>query len=235
LVLIIAGTVGWYSMARIGDARVVGKLEAEITKRGEPLGLSELARAYPPVPDEENAAIALLDVWEKEDEPRWSAFRQQKRLLPGASEVKFDTDLPYLGETKFIAGQQLTDESREAVNRFLSERAGHIAAVRAAIRRPRSRFPIALEDGPAVLLLPHLGPIKTEAQSLRLVALMARSRTTGVRHLRRWKTSFASPTRWPRNPSRSVSCFGRQCWRLPSVERKICYAAGRCPLTSLTA
>ena len=154
--------MGWYAIARIGDARVVSKLEAEIAKRGEPLGLAELARAYSPVPDEENAATALIEVWEKEDPARWSAFRQQKRALPGASEVKFDPALPYLGKTKFIAGQQLTDVSRQAVNRFLSERAAHIAAVRAAIQRPRSRFPIALEDG-AVMLLPQAD---TESRSV---------------------------------------------------------------------
>ncbi len=173
LLLIIIGAAGWYAIDRIRDARAIGKLEAAIAKRGEPLTLRELARSYPPVPDEENAAVALLDVWEKEDQPYWSAFRQQKRPLPSRPEKKFDTNLPYLGEVKFTTGQQLTAASRQAINRFLSERRDHIAAVRAAVQRPHSRFPIALEDGPAVLVVPHLSAIKGEAQSLRLVALLA--------------------------------------------------------------
>src|SRR2546423_10476087 len=82
LLLLIGVPLAWYISGRVRDRNAVRRLEAEIRKKGEPLTLKELAATYLPIPDEENAAVILLELWEKEDPAFWGAFRKDVRPLP---------------------------------------------------------------------------------------------------------------------------------------------------------
>jgi hypothetical protein len=169
---LLAVAVAWYAFGRIKESRYVKRLEAQIRQKGEPLTLADLAAKYPTIPDDQNAAIPLLKVWEQDDPNLWQAFRRKERPLPHRLLRSFDPDLPFLGQHKFEVGQALTPASRQAAKEFLSARAAHLDAIRVALARPKCRFPVDVEEG-FDALLPHLAEIKEEAQTLRIEALIA--------------------------------------------------------------
>jgi len=176
LLLFILLAVFWYIAGRLRDSREVHRLEAEARKKGEPLTLAELARAYPPVPDPQNAAIVLIQLWAQEDPAYWSAFRAGRRPLPRRREHDYDPALPILGRGSVKPpGQEMAAGAIQAMGTFLQEQAVHLATVRSALALPRSRFPIKIEDGFAALF-PHLSALETEARWLRIASLYAGDR-----------------------------------------------------------
>lgn len=151
------------------------KLEAEGRNRGEPLTLSELATNYPAIPDGENAVIALMDIWKKDDPEFWDAFRSGVRPLPERTPAVYDQNLPVIGSKgpRYSRRDALSPESRIALETFVKSNAVRSAAIQAALRdRPKVRFPVQVTDGVAALL-PHLAWLKTEAQHLRLETILA--------------------------------------------------------------
>src|SRR5207245_7355731 len=61
--------VGW----RVTNSSAVRRLEREVRRQGDPLTLSELARTYASIPDEQNATLPLLEIWEAEEPEFWRA------------------------------------------------------------------------------------------------------------------------------------------------------------------
>src|SRR6266852_3640600 len=78
----VAAAFVWYLSVRISNHSAVKRLEAKIRARGEPVTLEELAASFPPVPDDQNAAVALLDAWEKTYPAFWKAFRDGTSPMP---------------------------------------------------------------------------------------------------------------------------------------------------------
>jgi hypothetical protein len=163
-----------YAVARLHDASVSARLEAQARQKGEPVTLAELAGIYPPIPDAGNAAIPLIELWKKADPDLWTAFLEGKRLVPTARRINYPEDLPYFGSKAGWPerGAPLPPASKKSALDFLQAQAGHLTAVREALRRPHSRFPIRIEEG-FNALYPHLSPLKREAQCFKLEALVA--------------------------------------------------------------
>lgn len=182
LVLIIAAiplfpvvvAVVWYASTRMSNNTAVRKLEQEARQRGEPITMAELATNYPPVPDQENAAVALVQIWTKDEPERWAAFEAGAQELPTRPEKQYDPALPYLGANarKVPRDQALSAESLAVAELFLAESTAHRDAVRVALRKPHFHIKINFEAGPAALL-PHLAQIKQEVASFRIEALIA--------------------------------------------------------------
>jgi hypothetical protein len=170
----VIGLIIGYGNFRVSNAKAVQRLEAGIQQKGEPLTLAELAARYPAIPEEENAAVPLLQVWEKEDPTLWQAFRRGERVLPTPSMPDLPPDLPFVGgrAPRLSRTTPLPQASREAAEAYLAEQAEHLAAVRLALRRPRCRFPVKITDG-YFALLPYLARIKREAQNFRIVEALA--------------------------------------------------------------
>ena len=131
LLLLIGVPLAWYVTGRVRDRNAVRRLEAEVRKKGEPLTLKELAAMYPPVSEEQNAAVILLNLWEKEDPTFWGAFRKDVRPLPTPIKPSYDPELPFLGKNgrRFKSGQKLSPAS---MSWFLPARAGASSRARAA-------------------------------------------------------------------------------------------------------
>jgi hypothetical protein len=169
VVIALIALVGWYAIARIVDRSAIRRLEAKARARGEPLTINELIATLPNIPDEENAALKLIAVWAEDNPQFWKSFLSGGRPEPPA-EPEYDPALPYLGKIRLTPGQQLTVVSLRASDSYLSSRSNHIQAVRLALKAPRARFPIRLQETYNVLV-PHLRRLKTEAMIFRLQAL----------------------------------------------------------------
>ena len=63
----VIGCLIWYISYRAGNSSAIRRLEAKATKRGEPITLAGLAVQHPPIPDAENAAIPLMELWKEAD------------------------------------------------------------------------------------------------------------------------------------------------------------------------
>lgn len=163
---------------RISNASAVRKLEAEIKRKGEPLTLADLAVTYPPIPDEENGAVLLVELWKKEDPEFWTAFLNGVRPLPTRPDPRWDDALPLLGaEARRISRTtELTPENLAAAAAFVEERAEHFEKLRQALRKPKFRFPIKITDG-INTLIPHLGHVKSDAQGFQIEVLLASPRS----------------------------------------------------------
>ncbi len=151
------------------------KLEGEARKRGEPLTLSELATNYPAIPDGENAAIALMEIWEKDEPEYWQAFRAGTRPLSQRKNVEWDPILPVVGVE--VRNQPRTTayspESIAVAESFLGSNHVRMAAVqRVLMERPKVRFPVKFTDGLAALM-PHVAQLRTESQAVRVAAALA--------------------------------------------------------------
>jgi len=174
----------WYINLRTSNTTAVRKLEQDVRQRGEPLTLAELQTNYPAIPEGENAAVALREIWHEDDPEFWDTFEAGASTLPERRDVVYDPALPYLGSDgrKVPRDQPLSPEALAAVDSFLSTNAIRFEAVRAALRRPRFHFPIEFEDGPAALL-PHLARLKGEAMNFQVAALAAAERGENTKAL----------------------------------------------------
>lgn len=163
-----------FASYRVSNASAVRRLEAEIKRKGEPLTLADLAATYPPIPDEDNGAVLLVELWKKEDPEFWNAFLDGVRPLPARQEPRWDAALPLLGADarRISRTTVLQPTNLLAAEAFLEAQKEHIELVRQALRKPKFRFPIVLTDGYAALL-PHLALVKREAQTLHVGALLA--------------------------------------------------------------
>lgn len=173
LVLLVVLVIA-YASFRFANTSAIRKLEAEVRAKGEPLSLAELQAGYAPIPDEDNAAIALIQIWQQEEPEFWEAFLAGNSNLPEHPLKKYDPALPYLGsEAKNIPrGETLNSDSLAVADEFVITNAVRFAAVQAALLRPQFRFPVNIPDGLAALL-PHLFALKQEAGYFQIAALAA--------------------------------------------------------------
>lgn len=173
LALPLVGVVSWYVAGRIGDARQVRLLEGQARAKGEPLAISELMASLPPVPEAENAALALIEIWSREDPEYWKAILSDKPPVPEKTPRRYDAHLPYLGkEGKVARGEPLSEETIAAARKFLEENRERMNAVRAALRKPKARFPVRYFDAFSAFYA-HLAPLKQEAQYFKIESLLA--------------------------------------------------------------
>jgi hypothetical protein len=96
LLIVLAGLTPLL-VFRLSSAKAIHRLEANARAKGEPLTLAELAAKYRSVPEEENAAIPLLEIWKKEDPVFWQAYRSGQRKLPTPAEQPVPPAVPILG------------------------------------------------------------------------------------------------------------------------------------------
>jgi len=167
----------WYVSYRISNTRAISRLEAKARASGEPLTLAALAARYPPIGDEENAAVPLLALWQQEEPAFWQAFLSGRQPLPQKATPKLDDNLPVLGPKHAALSRTnaLPPASIAAAEAYCREHAEHREAVRAALQRPRFRFPIRITDGFATLL-PHLSLLTVEAKGFHLATIVAAER-----------------------------------------------------------
>lgn len=166
----VAGVLFW----READSKALARLEAEIRQRGHPVTLDELAARHPPIPEERNAAEALMDLWQRNDPVFWRAFRTGATQLPKDHTNTWDPSLPFLGAgmLRIPRSTVMDPDARRAAEVFLSEDPSRLAEVRAALARPECRFPVILTNGFGALM-PHLKSIRTEASRLRIGVAVA--------------------------------------------------------------
>lgn len=174
----VVAMFGWFLHFRSSGASAVQRLEAQIRERGEPLTLTELAATYPSPPDQDNGAVALLNLWEQEAPAYWAAFREGKTTLPSRPPTRYAKALPFLGSGAGHISRtaSLPPASVAAATAYLKAHKAHIEAVRAVLREySQFRFPIQLTNG-VMTLLPHLSKLRWEAENFRIHGLMAAER-----------------------------------------------------------
>lgn len=173
----------WWSVQN----RAVGTIQAGIASKHEPLTAAELAAKYPPIPDEQNAAIALLDVWEREQGEYWAQFRRGEK--PTASRPSETAGLAQEVTASLLAtlhpGSSLDPVVLAAGDSQIEQIRPHLDAVHTALSREQGQFPLRFADGPN-MLLPHLSQLKREAIQFQIQALLASEHgdpTTAIRAL----------------------------------------------------
>jgi len=173
LIALVLIFVAWYAIGRLVDKAAVRRLETKARKAGQPLTVKEFVATLPEVPDEENTALALIEIWKGDDPDYWAAFLAGERP-ERPKERQYDPDLPILGRNSGspAPGQQLSSLSQTALEKYIEAQSNRIEAIRTALRRPHARYPIRFDETFSALL-PHLPQVKAEAQTLRLAALRA--------------------------------------------------------------
>lgn len=156
---------------RVSNGSAVKKLEARIKAKGEPLTLKDLEAARTKLPDHENGALALMDIWAKDDPTFWEAFRSGKEPMPQRiermrEEGAYLATIAKIGKSTPIPKEDLTE-----MQAYLAGRKEHIEAVRQALRYPKFQFPIQIAMGYAADLS-HLSELRYEAETLRLLAFI---------------------------------------------------------------
>lgn len=174
LLLAVVIPVGIFVVWRVGVSRDIRRLKAKARADGEPITLHELAATRKPIPDNENAAVALMDIWQDEDPAFWKAFRAGKRNLPDRVEPKFNPNLPILGKHAVRDGYQLpwSKDQLTAARAFISTNRTRSERIRAALDRPKAQYQINLLDG-FTMLIPHDLMIKREASRLEIGAMLS--------------------------------------------------------------
>ena len=147
-------------------ARQPGDLEQRLAgyrAAGQPVTLAELDASYPAVPDAENAAPPLLEA------------------ISGWRSVT-DTNLPIsgLGPGYPRRGVPWPAPVLAAARAELASNAVPLAALHAALERPRNRYPVDLRNS-ASIPATHLGPVKQVARMLTLEARFAAETGDAVR------------------------------------------------------
>jgi hypothetical protein len=180
VLLPILTTLTPYLYFRLSNSKAIHRLEAQAHQKGEPLTLKELTAKYPTIPDDQNAAIALLELWEKENPAFWQAYHNGEKKLPERKSVPVSPALPFLGSEarRLFRSVPLTAASREAAQAYLDDHSNHLHAVRLALNRPRCCFRVNLTNfaDASLALLPYLPQMRSEAQNFRIAATLALDR-----------------------------------------------------------
>ncbi len=169
--MILSFPIAAHLWFRIDNATTVSQLERAARAKQSPLTLSDLSKQYSPVPDDQNAAIPLLEIWRRDNPNYWKAFENGSSALP---EMKPDPEIfkqtPGFGinSNALLENRPLLEEVKVHVAATQSRR----EAVRQALKRGNARFVIQFEDG-LDTLLPHLKCIVREATEFHLEAMVA--------------------------------------------------------------
>ena len=173
LVVLFACYLGY----RLKNSSAVTRLEKLAHARGEPVSLAEVEAKLPQVADEDNAAVAVLELWKSEEPEFWQAFLDGTRPMPKRKIVSVDPKIPIVGMSgeKASRTKAMSAAGLAAGEAHLKAKAAHLQKVREALRRPQCRFPLRITEG-FQALLPHLSVLKGEAQLFRLEAAVATER-----------------------------------------------------------
>lgn len=165
---------------RLSLANDIRALEQKIRDAGEPLTLAELAATRPAVPDEENAAVALIGIWAAERTGDLATPDREPQESKSPWSV-LSPQLPVLRSGEHNESEQLpwTEEQRAAADEFLRSIHDRQERIRAALRLPHTRFPGSIPASYGALQ-PHLGKVRFECAILRLAALDAAGRTNAT-------------------------------------------------------
>lgn len=143
-------------------ANVENGLRAECRERKEPLTFTEVAALYPEFKDEENAAVALMELWTEED-PTFP-MRMRHAL---ENEGQFINEIPpELGKpADWFTREEITDDDWKLLDEYLENFAGKRPRLLAALNRPSSRFPVVMTDHWG-MQMPHVPMIRLECNRL---------------------------------------------------------------------
>lgn len=171
--LLLALLVGVFALFLHRSGSRIHLYESLARMRNEPLTWEEVARTYAPIPDDENAAVPLLNLWRSEDPEFWAAYEAGGRNSPGN---KPEPPIPF---------PKAPDGLGPLAN-HVAARWEHREAVRQALERKSFRFPMRITDG-FPELPPHLFQIKREAQEFQAESWVATERgdiTTALRAIK---------------------------------------------------
>ncbi len=163
----------WHISFRIRTNNAIKRLETKARANGEPWTLVEVAATYyGPIPDEENAAIPLMALWEEEDPELWKAFRDGAHSLPSRVTKDIPEGLPVFSRSwrRPSGTNGMKKAEAELMSAFIGQNSDHLDRLHQALQLRRARFPVKIENGHGALL-PHLRPIMEESRLLRLECL----------------------------------------------------------------
>lgn len=171
--LLLALSFGVFALFLHRSGSRIRQYESFARIRNEPLTWEEIARTYALTPDEENAAVPLLNVWRNEDPEFWAAYEASGRNLSGN---KLEPPVPF----------PETPNGLEPLATHVAARRDHREAVRHALELKSFRFPMRITDG-VPELPPYLSRIKREAQEFQAESWVAIERgdiTTALRAIK---------------------------------------------------
>ena len=148
--LVLAGLIAWSLIFQGPDPRI----EA-LRKQGYPVSLAELDKAYLPVPDAENPALACVKAFE---EPFFADTGSS-----GGAAIDADALPP--------RGQPFTDEGKKELADALAENSEALKLLHAVPVSSRSRYPVDLTTG-FNTVMPYLGKLKKAASLLGAEAIL---------------------------------------------------------------
>ena len=157
--LLLALLVGVFALFLHRSGSRIRQYESLARMRNEPLTWEEIARIYAPIPDEENAAVPLLNLWRNEDPEFWAAYEASGRHLSGK---KLEPPIPF----------PKPPDGLEPLFAHVAARREHREAVRQALERRSFRYPVRITDG-FPELPPYLSRIKREAQEFHAESWVA--------------------------------------------------------------
>jgi len=152
--LLMLGLVGSAVVWRMRLSHTVESQLTALRAAGLPTSGAELNNWYATVPDSENAALVMTQAF-----ALMRTFPDQR-----SNEVSRFKPPP--------RGQRLTSEQVKLISNYVTLNADALETARAAVKLPKSRYPIELDPG-VDALLPHLGKIKTLVQIARDKAILA--------------------------------------------------------------
>jgi len=163
-----------FGVWRSGISRDIAALEKKARDAGEPITLEELEASFGPVPDEENAAVALMKIWEEEDSQFWTPFRTGSRPATPMKDELIPSNLlvQAAGGGKQIRPLPWTSEQLSTARGALQKSAERHRRLLRAVQLPKAVFQIHYEEG-YNCLLPHLSQIRNEILLLQVRAQLA--------------------------------------------------------------
>ena len=160
--LLLALLFGVFAVFLHRSGSRIRQYESYARMRNEPLTWEEIARTYTPIPDDENVAVPLLNLWRRDDPEFWAANEAGGPHLSGN---KPEPPIPF----------PEAPDGLEPLAAHVAARREHREAVRQALERRSFRYPVRITDG-FPELPPYLSRIKREAQEFQAESWVATER-----------------------------------------------------------
>lgn len=149
--------------------RQENRLRAECETRHEPLTMDAIAALYAKVQDEDNAAVALIELWEEEDPTFGMRFKHTlEDNLNFINEIPVEFGKP----ADWLKREDITPAEWKALDEYLESLETRRSRLFAALARPECRFPLVFNDGPH-MRLPHTVMLKMEGNRLAFDVIRA--------------------------------------------------------------
>jgi hypothetical protein len=173
LVVVLGVPLAVFLTWRLSLANDIRALEQKIRDAGEPLTLAELAATRPSVPDEENAAVALMDLWEEKDPDFWKSWRVGGRPSASPRSESIDTQL-LVRTAQGITVRPLpwTEEQAAMARKLVVPDEDRRLRVNQALQKPHAEFPVQYEEG-VHALMQHIPEVRNEVVLMQLAAQLA--------------------------------------------------------------